>query len=102
MLVQVRSALRRGDLVLALIDLQCAQANRSMTFHTKFGEIHLADALLRVAVACSAPTLFMMSETDRSGTVVLTISSPVSGAHARADALLRDFADAVAGHVARL
>jgi hypothetical protein len=102
MLLQVRSALRRGELVLALIDRQPGDRRHARSFHAKFGDFHVADGLLRVAGACGARTLFMMSATDDSGAVCITITAPASGPLASPEALLLDFGSALVEHVARM
>jgi lauroyl/myristoyl acyltransferase len=100
-LLRVRSALRRGETVCALIDQRDSDARHATTFRTKFGEFHMVDTLFAVAAACGARTLFGMSTLDRHGAVVVSVTAPASGPNATAKELLVDFADTLVEHLAR-
>jgi len=100
-LLGVRSALRRGEIVCALIDQRDSDVKRATTFRTKFGEFHMVDTLFAVATACGAATLFVMSRLDHRGAVCLSVTAPASGPNATAKELLVDFADTLVEHIAR-
>lgn len=100
MLLRVRSALRRGELVFALIDRPGPQQDRTTVIYTKLGEVHVADALLRVAEACGARTVFMTT-TSHAGLILVRFTVPRSGVSAPSRELLQDFAATIIEHVER-
>lgn len=100
-LLRIRSALRRGEIVCALIDQRDSEARHATTFRTKFGEFHMVDTLFAVATACRAPTLFVMCTLDRHGAVCFAHTTPATGPNATAKELLVDFADTLVEHLAR-
>lgn len=102
MLVRARTALRQGEVVWALLDRGAPHPGRTTLVETRLGDVHVADALLRVAEATGARTLIMMSRMRDDGTVSVRYSLPPSGPHAPASELLKDYATAIIEHNAAL
>ncbi len=100
-LLRVRSALRRGETVCALIDQRDSDAKHATTFHTKFGDFYMVDTLFAVAAGCGAPTLFVMCGLDPDGVVTFSFTAPASGPNATAKEVLVDFADTLVEHLGR-
>lgn len=98
MLVRVRSALRRGEVVFALLDRGAPQTSRTTRIDTALGEVHIAEAILRIAATSGTPTIFMMSSMSDDGTVHVCYSAPRAGANATASELMRDFSSAIIDH----
>ena len=101
-LLSVRSALRRGELILALLDRGAPQAGRTQCVETRLGDVHIADALLRVAVNAGATTLFMMSRMNDDGSVHIRYSAPGAESDSSPEALAHAYARLIIDHNAAI
>ncbi|HYD53700.1 MAG TPA: hypothetical protein VEA99_13780, partial [Gemmatimonadaceae bacterium] len=99
MLLRVRTVLRRGEVVCAMLDRVRRLERRTTTTVTAFGPVQVVDPLLHVGAACRARVVFVMSAADARGRVHAWFTA--APAHARPDALARQFAEVMMGHAER-
>lgn len=78
-LVAVREALAQGRVVFAMIDHEAAVAGKTVPISLPGGNLHVSDALLRLAARCDARTLFIASRGTADG-ISCTIAAPRPGA----------------------
>ena len=97
-LVEVRSKLRGGRLVCAMVDRAEHQEGRTIEFDTAGGRVIVSTALMRVAARCGAEVVFYEAHFDGRG-VVANFAAPAPESMGSADAVTRDFAEFVRAHV---
>ncbi|HET9982149.1 MAG TPA: hypothetical protein VFQ38_01115 [Longimicrobiales bacterium] len=101
-LLAVRSRLRAGGVVCAMIDRGEPSEGRTVEFATPGGPVLVADALVRLAVRCGARVVFTTFRLDERGRVVAALASPDAASSGSPEAILGDFAAFVRTHVARI
>jgi hypothetical protein len=99
-LMNLRSRLRDGRAVAGMIDRDAASDARTKTVEIATGEIHLADALPRIALGVGAGIFFLSSRLDRSG--VVRISVAPATATESAESVILEFADFIREQTDRL
>lgn len=97
--LEVRTALRRGELLGAMLDRLESEGRRITTVRTPLGEVPLADALLRVALRCGAPVVFLWARGDADGAIRVRVGAPPPEAAGSVEAIRDAFADALSAHV---
>jgi lauroyl/myristoyl acyltransferase len=97
-LLEVRSLLRGGRLVCAMVDRGEHQEGRTIEFDTAGGKVIVATALMQVAARCGAEVAFYEAHCDGRG-VVANFAAPAPESMGSADAVTRDFAEFVRAHV---
>ncbi len=96
-LVQLRSRLRRGELVCGMPDRGEHHMRRTIEFAMPSGRVILAPAMIQVAARCGAEVLF--TEVHIEGRqLVSTIASPSRAARATAESLTEEFISFVRDH----
>ena len=89
-LVQLRSKLRRGELVCAMPDRAEHHAARTIEFATPAGPVILAPAMIEVAARCGAEVIFTEVRVERRR-LVASIAASASSSGAAAPPIIEDF-----------
>lgn len=76
LLIRLRTALRRGDLVYAMIDEAPRNSARTIEFVTSRGPVFVSDALIKLAQRCDSNVIFTSSRLDQSQLVVTFAAPP--------------------------
>lgn len=97
-LIRVRSRLREGGLVCAMLDRGEGLRRRAVDFDTARGPVQVADALIPLALRCGARVVFLAVRME--GTEVVARLAPPSPASRTADEVTADFVAFVQAHVA--
>lgn len=74
-MVAVRTRLRNGELVCALLDAYERTEQRPVEIRAAGGSLWVSDSLLRLAVACGAAIVFAAASLDDDGTIRVTIET---------------------------
>ena len=98
-MLRVRTSLRGGGLVLAMIDHPASSDRRIRRVATPGGDMFVSDGLVRLAMRCGATTLFGSAALDGSD-VRVTLRRPSLEATS-ADATLDEFCAFVAAGASR-
>jgi hypothetical protein len=75
LLFQVRTALRRHEIVCAMIDNSPRSSTRTMEFPTSEGPVFVSSALMQLANRCDASVLFMSARLGERE-IILTFGNP--------------------------
>jgi lauroyl/myristoyl acyltransferase len=75
LLIRLRTALRRGDLVYAMIDEAPRNSARTIQFATSGGPVFVSDALIKLAGRCDARVIFTSARLDQRH-IVVTFAAP--------------------------
>jgi lauroyl/myristoyl acyltransferase len=97
-LLEVRSRLRRGEIVAAMLDRDQPHPGLTVEFETAYGPVIISTALLRIAVRCNAQVVFAGVRTE-SGEVVGHYDTPGASSTSVED-ITADFIRFVQTHVA--
>lgn len=96
----LRSALRKGGVVCAMIDQQQAEARRAIEVKTAEGTIYISDALFRLAERCHASVIFTAVRLEKQRGLVLTFTAPESAPCTSVETLTKDFSAFLQAHLA--
>jgi lauroyl/myristoyl acyltransferase len=96
----IRSVLRKGGVVCAMIDQRRARGRRTIEVETPEGPIYISDALIRLAERCDASVIFTAVRLDKRRGAVLTFAGPETAHLASVETITRDFATFLQEHVA--
>jgi hypothetical protein len=83
-LFRVRTALRDGNVVGAMIDGEHLSVRRDVSFDAATGAVHIAPEMLRLAARCGARFVFLIGRL-RGDDIVLTLGRPASEETAAGD-----------------
>lgn len=89
-LLLVRTRLREGGIVCALVDHLQGRGKNTVTFDSPVGAIHLSDSIFRLAVRCDAQVIFTFARAEPDG-VRQWIAAPQPGSAGSPEAIARDF-----------
>lgn len=98
-MIRVRSLLRAGGTVCAMIDQEPPGKPRATEFATPGGIVRVSDSLIRLALRCGAEVVFHAARLDRRRGLVLSFAAPRPAARASAEAITQDFVAFVSSHV---
>lgn len=96
-LVTVRTRLRAGDVVCAVIDSGDRTDERQIEVRTTYGSLWLSDSIVRLAQRCNARIVFCAAHVDRRWDLQVTLRAPSNG---RPDDVIYDFVSFVERHIA--
>lgn len=96
-LVVLRSRLRAGGIVCAMVDRLLSKGKKTLAFESPVGQIRVSEAIFRLAVRCDAQVLFTATRAEKRG-VRLTIAAPRPASAGSADAITADFISFVQAH----
>ena len=97
-MIPLRSVLRRGGVVCAMVDGKRAAGQRLIEFATAEGQMYISDALIRLALRCEASVVFVSVRLDRRRGVVLTIAGPAASRGLTAAPVANDGAAFIHAH----
>jgi lauroyl/myristoyl acyltransferase len=100
MMFGLRSVLRDGGVVCAMIDQQRPESQKTIEVATPEGPIYISDALIRLARRCDARVIFTAVRLDKRRGVVLTFGAPVSDLPISAETITADFVTFLQAHMA--
>jgi lauroyl/myristoyl acyltransferase len=101
LLIRVRSALRRGDVVCAMIDEGPRNSARTVQFETCAGPVYISDALIKLAKRCDADVIFTSARLDERQNIVLTFDAPLALTDTSELAIAKSFVNFLETHVER-
>lgn len=99
-MIRVRSVLRNGGVVCAMVDGEHAAGQGLVNFTTAEGTMVISDALIRLALRCKARVLFTSVRIDRDRGALLTIAEPATTEGLTAETVTKDFARYIQAHIA--
>lgn len=99
-MINLRSRLRSGGVVCAMIDQQPPNASRTIEFATSEGAVRVSDALIRLAERCRARVVFTAARADKHRGVILTFGAPKAIAGMNAETITEDFVEFLKEHIA--
>jgi hypothetical protein len=99
LLVVLRSRLRTGQIVCAMIDRLGAKSRgkKTVEFESQVGNLRVSDSLFRLAVRCDAQVLFTSARAEPQG-VRLTVAAPRPASSGVPEAIAGDFIGFVQDH----
>lgn len=100
-LLELRTRLRDGGLVCAMIDRSQEELSRTVEIATAEGRLRVSDALIRVAVKCGARVVFVAACLEPSGGVVVRFGEPAEPDPSE-ERITEDFVAFVQAHVAQV
>jgi hypothetical protein len=80
--IRLRTVLRRGELVCAMIDAAPRSSARTIQFATSSRPVFISDALIKLAKRCHAGVIFTAARLDHQRQLVLTFAAPPAGSEA--------------------
>jgi lauroyl/myristoyl acyltransferase len=95
----LRSALRRGGIVCAMIDQREANGRRSVEVATPEGPIYISDALIRLAELSNASVVFTAVRLYKRRGAVLTFGAPEPSSFTSVETITRDFVTFLKEHM---
>ena len=101
LLIRVRSALRRGEVVCAMIDEGPRNSARTEQFETCTGPVYISDALIKLAKRCAADVIFTSARLDRRQDIILTFGAPMAPTATSEISIAKSFVNFLETHVAR-
>lgn len=96
-LVALRSRLRAGQIVCAMIDRVESTGKQTVAFDSRVGQLHVSDSLIRLAVRCDAHILFTAARAEARD-VRLTVAAPRPDSSGVPEAIAGDFIGFVQAH----
>jgi lauroyl/myristoyl acyltransferase len=96
----LRSALRSGGVVCAMIDQRRSHGRRTIEVETPEGPIYISDALIRLAELSNANVIFTAVRLDKRRGAVLTFAAPETAPFINVETITRDFVSFLQEHVA--
>ena len=99
LLVVLRSRLRTGQIVCAMIDRLSdrSRGKKTVEFESQVGNLRVSDSLFRLAVRCDAQVLFTSARAEPRG-VRLTVAAPRPASSGVPEAIAGDFIGFVQDH----
>ncbi len=76
--IRLRTVLRRGDVVCAMIDEAPQNSARTIQFPAGIRPVHVSDALIKLALRCDAEVIFTSARLNERQKVVLTFQAPLA------------------------
>jgi lauroyl/myristoyl acyltransferase len=95
MMIRVRTRLREGRTVWAMIDRTDPRERRLVRFDTHRGPFMVSDALVKVAVRCGAEVVFLSARADPEHGICASFAAPRPGSAGSVEHITADFADFV-------
>ncbi|MBD0372237.1 MAG: hypothetical protein ICV60_15450 [Pyrinomonadaceae bacterium] len=99
-MIGLRSILRGGGVVCAMIDQHRPIGQRTIEFSTPEGPVYISDALIRLARRCSASIIFTAVRVDSRRGVILSFGAPEPASARSVEAIAEDFAAFLREHIA--
>ena len=99
MMIRVRTRLREGRTVWAMIDRTDPRERRLVHFDTQAGRFMVSDALVKVAVRCGAEVVFLSARSDPEHGIRAEFAAPRAGSAGSVERITADFADFVREHI---
>lgn len=99
-MIRLRSVLRGGGVVCAMVDGKHASAQSLIEFSTVEGPMYISDALLRLALRCNARILFISLRTHERRRVLLNIAAPDTSSGLTVESAAKDCVAFIQAHVA--
>lgn len=96
----LRSALRSGGVVCAMIDQRSSEGRRTIEVETPEGPIYISDALIRLAKLSDASVIFTAVRLYKRRGAVLTFGAPEAASFASVETITRDFVTFLQEHMA--
>lgn len=100
-LLFARRRLHEGGIVCANLDHIGRPGKKALTFESAVGEIHLSDAIFRLAARCHAQVIFTLARAEPAG-VRQWIGAPRPGSAGSPEAVAADFVAFLQEHTAYL
>jgi hypothetical protein len=101
-MIRLRSVLRGGGVVSAMIDRQPAGQPGTVELETASGPVYISDALIRLAKRCNAHVIFTAVRVDKHRGVVLTFRSTEPAQRAEVCTITKEFAAFLQEHLTRV
>ncbi|MDQ1638986.1 MAG: Bacterial lipid biosynthesis acyltransferase [Pyrinomonadaceae bacterium] len=101
LLIRIRTALRRGDLVYAMIDEAPRNSARTIQFTSGTRAVYVSDALIKLAQRCDAGVIFTSARLDERQNIVLRFEAPMAGAETSELSITKSFVNFLETHVER-
>jgi hypothetical protein len=99
-MIGLRSILRDGGMICAMVDGKRAGWNRNTEFSTVEGPMYINDALIRFAIRCNASVVFLSVRMDQRRRIVLTFGASATGPGSTVDEIRKDCIAFMQAHVA--
>ena len=101
LLIRLRTALRRGDLVYAMIDEAPRNSARTIQFPAGPRPVYISNALIKLAKRCDADVIFTSARLDERQNIVLTFDAPLAVTDASELSIAKSFVNFLETHVER-
>jgi hypothetical protein len=101
LLIRLRTALRRGDVVYAMIDKAPRNSARTIQFPTGARPVYISDALIKLAKRCDARVIFTSARLDERQNIVLTFDAPLDLTDTSELSIAKSFVNFLETHVER-
>jgi hypothetical protein len=101
LLIRLRTALRRGDLVYAMIDEAPRHSARTIQLSSGTHPVYISDALIKLAKRCDAGLIFTSARLDERQNIVLTFEAPRAITDTSELSIAKSFVNFLETHVER-
>jgi hypothetical protein len=98
-MIRLRSVLRSGGVVCAMVDGEHATERKLVKFATAVGLMYLSDALIRLALRCNASVLFISVRVDPRRGALLTFAAPAKSTGLTVESVTEDCVAFIQAHV---
>jgi hypothetical protein len=98
-MIRLRSVLRKGGVVCAMVDGEHATERKLIKFATAAGPMYLSDALIRLALRCNASVLFTSVRVEQRRGVLLNIAAPAKSTGLTVESVTEDCVAFIQAHV---
>jgi len=99
--IRLRTVLRRGDVVCAMIDEAPRNSARTIQFPTSTRPIYISDGLIKLARRCDAGVIFTSARLDERQNIVLRFEAPLAVASMSELSIAKSFVNFLETHVER-
>jgi hypothetical protein len=99
-MIRLRSVLRSGGVVCAMVDGRHATKQKLIQFPTVEGPMYISDAMFRLALRCNARILFVSVRVDQRRGLLLTVAEPATSPCLTVETITSDCIAFIQAHIA--
>jgi hypothetical protein len=99
LLIRLRTALRRGEMVYAMIDEAPRNSARTIQFQAGPRAVYISDALIKLAKGCDAGVIFTSARLDERQNIVLRFDAPPALADTSELSIAKSFVNFLESHI---